>query len=234
MKFYTIYKITNNINNKYYIGKHITNNIDDSYMGSGKAIKAAIKKYGRGAFKKEILHVFDNEEDMSVMEKRLVCVCNDSYNLTEGGKGGFGYIQRNRLNHGNCNVMKRPEVVQKNKNSNRVSRNSNKQHYDKVSIHNLEKTWTANKGKKRPEHSERMKELGILKDMWASNREQLRDRLSGSYIVTSPEGDRYETNRLTEFCVCWGISFQTIFSSSARGGVVIKKGAAKGWKCMKI
>ena len=47
MKYFTIYQITNNINNKYYIGKHITDNPYDSYMGSGKAIIRAIKKYGK-------------------------------------------------------------------------------------------------------------------------------------------------------------------------------------------
>ena len=36
---YVIYKITNNINGRYYIGRHATKNINDDYMGSGKAIK---------------------------------------------------------------------------------------------------------------------------------------------------------------------------------------------------
>ena len=90
--FYTIYKITNKINEKFYIGMHQTGNVDDGYMGSGKRIKAAIKKYGVGSFTKEILHIFDNEKDMKNKEKELVVINEMSYNLCEGGKGGFGYI----------------------------------------------------------------------------------------------------------------------------------------------
>lgn len=93
--FYTIYKITNLINNKIYIGKHQTLNLDDGYMGSGKALKAAINKYGVECFKKEILHVFDNEADMNAAEKKLVILGEDSYNLCPGGHGGFGYINSN-------------------------------------------------------------------------------------------------------------------------------------------
>ena len=90
--FYTVYKITNNINKKYYIGKHQTKDLNDGYMGSGKLLKRAIKKYGLDNFSKEILHVFQTEQEMNDKEKELVILQEMCYNLCEGGKGGFGYI----------------------------------------------------------------------------------------------------------------------------------------------
>ena len=44
---YTIYKTTNTVNNKIYIGKHQTENINDSYLGSGISLERAINKYGK-------------------------------------------------------------------------------------------------------------------------------------------------------------------------------------------
>ena len=96
---YTIYKITNNINGKIYIGKHQTKNPNDSYYGSGKFIKAAIKKHGRENFTKEVLFVFSSEKEMNAKEKELITEefvsRNDTYNAGIGGEGGphFKYKQ---------------------------------------------------------------------------------------------------------------------------------------------
>jgi hypothetical protein len=95
--FFVVYKITNKINGKYYIGMHKTTDINDGYMGSGTLIRRAIAKYGVDSFVKEILHVFNNEKDMIEKEKELVVVSEETYNLMSGGRGGFGHINENGL-----------------------------------------------------------------------------------------------------------------------------------------
>ena len=96
--FYTIYKTTNLINGKFYIGKHQTKDINDGYLGSGKLLKRAVKKYGLENFHKEILHVCESEKQMNALEKILVVPDSElNYNLCDGGKGGFNYIYKNKL-----------------------------------------------------------------------------------------------------------------------------------------
>lgn len=72
MKYYGLYKITNLANGKMYIGKHVTSNLDDGYIGSGKILKYAIKKYGVESFIKEWLGFYEDEEELNYMERVFV------------------------------------------------------------------------------------------------------------------------------------------------------------------
>jgi hypothetical protein len=59
-----IYKTTNLINKKIYIGKRIFTKdkfFRNKYYGSGKLLKEAINKYGLGSFNREVLEEVDNE-----------------------------------------------------------------------------------------------------------------------------------------------------------------------------
>lgn len=94
---YYVYKVTNIINGKFYIGKRRHSNPKiDPYMGSGKLIKLAIEKYGIENFSKEIIEVFETNEEAALLEAALVTkdiiTSNKSYNMHEGGHGGFGHI----------------------------------------------------------------------------------------------------------------------------------------------
>lgn len=90
--YYLIYKTTNLLNGKFYIGKHQTENKDDSYLGSGVALEKAIKKYGRNNFIREILFECDSEEEMNQKEKEIITddlIKNKNcYNIGLGGEGG--------------------------------------------------------------------------------------------------------------------------------------------------
>lgn len=91
MTFYGIYKITNKVNGKMYIGQHITDDLDDGYLGSGTVIRRAVAKYGEECFTKEWLEFTDNKADLDYIERMYVneewLARPDTYNLVLGGVG---------------------------------------------------------------------------------------------------------------------------------------------------
>lgn len=140
MKYY-VYKITNLVNGKIYIGrrKHLTPN-NDSYMGSGTQIKRAIAKYGIENFTKEILSVFETEKESAELEASLVtkdfCLREDTYNMHEGGYGGFSHI--------NDNTTKRYEVSKASANYNKKHGLGGTKNWTDLSVQKMRKTsWGA-------------------------------------------------------------------------------------------
>lgn len=98
-----IYKITNNFNNKIYIGQDRNNN--PSYFGSGKKIQRAIKKYGKENFVKEILEECIDENHMNEREVYWISKYNSQdrkigYNISNGGKEGDRQIGQDIAKNG--------------------------------------------------------------------------------------------------------------------------------------
>jgi group I intron endonuclease len=83
-----IYKTTNLINGKTYVGQCINSvNKTRSYLGSGTALKSAFKKYGKENFKKEIL--IENVRTLNLLnswEIHFIKVLKPNYNISPGGR----------------------------------------------------------------------------------------------------------------------------------------------------
>ena len=86
-----IYKTTNNINGKIYVGQDKNNNTD--YLGSGKILLYAICKHGIENFSKEILEHCTSKEHLNQSEIfwiKELCSQDKSigYNISAGGEYG--------------------------------------------------------------------------------------------------------------------------------------------------
>jgi len=92
-KYHFIYKTTNLVNGKFYVGMHSTDNLNDDYFGSGKRIHYSVNKHGRNNHKVEILEFLPSREEL---KKREAEVVNEELladplcmNLKFGGEGGW-------------------------------------------------------------------------------------------------------------------------------------------------
>ena len=168
---YTVYKTTNKINQKIYIGVHATTNPNDNYLGSGIALKSSIKKYGKDKFKKEILFEYDNQEEAYLKETEIVnedFIKENNYNIRVGGKGASS--GKNHHLYGKTLSDKTKQKISKS-HSNRI-----------VSQETKDKMSKSKSGKKHPlfgkNHSQE------TKDKMSQAQMGIKHRLFSGYYIT--------------------------------------------------
>ena len=165
-KFHFIYKTTNLLSNKFYIGMHSTSNLKDGYLGSGTSLRYAIRKYGSENFKLEIIEWCNDRESLAVREKEIITeeFLNDPncYNLKPGGFGGFNnsehQIKCSRaagLKHGQR--MREDEEYRLNY-SKKISQ-ANKKRHTRGDIKSIQETYNWLGKKHKQETIERMKQV---------------------------------------------------------------------------
>lgn len=110
-----IYKTTNLVNGKIYVGQHSTTLKSDNYLGNGVYLNGAIKKYGRSNFKIEILlkclpcKNYLNLKEIEYIKKNN-CVHPNGYNLSNGGagNGGVRHSEESKIKIGKSGIGRIP------------------------------------------------------------------------------------------------------------------------------
>jgi group I intron endonuclease len=89
-----VYKTTNEITGRIYIGKAVGKNIINGYLGSGVELTPDISKYGKKSFKREIVDIATDRLDQNRKERFWISFYREKlgdgslYNLSDGGEGG--------------------------------------------------------------------------------------------------------------------------------------------------
>jgi len=231
MSTYIIYKTTNLINGKIYVGQHCKSE-DDGYFGSGKVIKHAIKKYGKENFVRETLEFCtpDNVDEREVhwIDKLDARNPEFGYNIQNGGFGR-GRLSNQEKQHlsiimmGNKNPNYGNKWTEEQKDKLRqlnLGKKLSKEHKNKISIWNKE-NGNQFKGKT---HSKELREkwsqerkgtrLGEENSFYGKTHSKKSKKLIGAssklrtkyvYFFESPSGEIFSNIlNLQDFCNKFG------------------------------
>lgn len=89
-----VYKTTSLLDNRIYIGQK-RGKFTSKYLGSGKHLELAVKKYGEHNFICELIHTSDNQQELDSLEKfyiseaRKILTVDELFNIADGGLNGI-------------------------------------------------------------------------------------------------------------------------------------------------
>jgi len=187
-KYLFVYKTTNLVNGKIYVGKHICKNLEDGYLGSGIIITAAIKKYGKDNFKREIIEHVQTKPELSERETFWIKELRSQdltigYNITNGGDGFSSWTTEQHIKAAKKRVgQKRSEETREKQSKARVGMKFSDEHKKNLSKARQKRVITEETRKKCSKTSRGKINIKV-------------------FIVEDSDGNQYETiNGLTDFC----------------------------------
>lgn len=234
-----IYKITNKLNGKIYIGKDVKDN--PNYFGSGLLIKRAIVKYGIENFSKEILVECNSNEELNEKEKYWIKYYNSirpiGYNISEGGDGGDTFtnhpnkeeysknksIASKKLweNESYRNNMIKSRIGSKRTEETKKKMSESSKNKPKSEEHkkSLSKAWE----KRKIEHPHTKETLEKM------SKSMLGKNAKNTYELIDPNNNEYITGNLTQFAKEHNLQ-SALLSKVVKG----ERKHHKGWKCKKL
>lgn len=238
-----IYKITNKINNKIYVGKQVNIRKNNNYLGSGKLIKLSVKKYGKENFQKDILQECQTNDELNIFEKiwieRLNSLIPNGYNISTGGDGGDTI----------SNNPNKESIMEKQTNTKKVNGvkgsmfGKNQSEETKLLISKKIKELYADGKIKRnrmtADGKRRISEFmklncptktpdGRIKN--SINNTGIKNPNSHIYEFISPNNTKFEVNgNIKKFCLEHELSYKKIIK--VHKGIIDN---VNGWKCIKI
>ena len=220
-----VYIITNKLNNKKYIGLSINKNqsFRDTYYGSGKLVKQAIKKYGKENFIKEIIKEFDNEHDCRSYERLLIKDYNAVddpmfYNLAPGGYGGAskGHIvteeTRKKISETNTGSKRSPESCKRigDAQKGKIHSDETKQKRSK----SVKENWDSRSIEERREIADKIRKSSMGKEIKPATREKLSKinaKLTKEDVVKIHNLSKIENLTYSEIGKIYGINESSVW-----------------------
>lgn len=219
--FGIIYKATNVINGKIYIGQtvqrlhvRIRDHINTALTNhSNIYFHNAIRKYGKENFEWEIIECCDSKEELDEIEFHYIKQYNsfeNGYNLTMGGEGSFGYTHSDKIKNKMSNAS-----LRSNKHVNR-GKHLSKEWRHNIALSNTGRKWS---NKQRINFSKSRKNKFTGKD----------SKCAKKFIITKPNGISFVIYGLADFSRKYknGLLDFRLLSAVAVG----KRNHHKGYKC---
>ena len=136
-----IYKITNILNNKCYIGqtsyileRRINLHLKEVKYKTNSPLYNSINKYGLENFKWEIITICNSKKELDEKEKYYIKFFNskkpNGYNLTDGGEGNQGWIPTKEMRDKISKANKGKKAWNKGKKSPKTTGNKNGRYID--------------------------------------------------------------------------------------------------------